>query len=214
MKNKFNTKLKPAFYSLIILILVVQNFALSQNNDNIPTSLFKQANTAKDAEYLSEDEKQVVLYMNLARLDGEWFIKNVLEKYDNGGYSKSNVKSLKRDLLKTNNLQALHPSPNLTKSARYHAKDMGKLGKTGHRSSDGTGTFKRIRKYAQGNYMAENCSYGYKNPVKIVLQLLVDDNVPSLGHRHNILNANYKQVGVAIEPHKTYRFNCVQDFSD
>ncbi len=91
---------------------------------------------------------------------------------------------------------------------------MGKTGKIGHKSTDGTKTFVRIKRYAKGGYMGENCAYGPSDPLAIVMQLLVDDGVPSLGHRKTILSSNYKFVGIAIEPHKKYGHNCVQDFSD
>ncbi len=207
-------------HSLVVVFLVasisllsVSNTLFSQESDMmIPASLLKKANTAKDVSYLSYDEKQVIMYMNIARLDGKWFIKNILDEHNstNSRY----VKSLKRDLRKVSGLKALKPSVNLSKSARFHAKDMGEKGKTGHASSDGTPTFDRIRRFAEGGYMSENCSYGYSNPIKIVLQLLIDDGVPSLGHRKNMLSDKYSYVGVAIAPHKTYRYNCVQDFSD
>ena len=39
-------------------------------HEKIPTGLLLKANTAKDSNYLSQDEKDVILYMNLVRLDG------------------------------------------------------------------------------------------------------------------------------------------------
>jgi uncharacterized protein YkwD len=49
--------------------------------------------------------------------------------------------------------------------------------------------------------------------MEIVLQLLIDHGVPSRGHRKNILNGSSNYVGVSIQPHNGYRFNCVQDFA-
>jgi len=184
--------------------------------NNIPPGLYQKANTAKSVDYMSQDEKDVVLYMNLARINGKWFVKNIIEKHSDftQNEQKSYVKSLISDLKKTKKLTPLSPLEGLTKAARYHAKDMGRTGKTSHRSSDGTDSFKRIRRFNNGNYQGENCQYGYNDPLLIVLDLLIDDGVPSLGHRRNILNPGFKYTGVAIEPHKKYEFNCVQDFSD
>ena len=39
----------------------------------------KAANTAEDASYLSKEEKLVVYYMNLARMDGKMFIETYLK---------------------------------------------------------------------------------------------------------------------------------------
>jgi uncharacterized protein YkwD len=46
------------------------------------------------------------------------------------------------------------------------------------------------------------------------MQLLIDDGIESLGHRKNILEPKYQWIGIAIEPHKTYRTNCVMDFAE
>ncbi|NPA36264.1 MAG: CAP domain-containing protein [Chlorobi bacterium] len=205
--------------TLVILVfaVLINNALVSQTGyAGIPDVLLKEADTAKDADYLSRNEKDVILYMNLARLNGKWFIANVLEKNKDiikPGYEKY-IRSLMTDLKKVKDLQPLYPSADLTDAARYHAKDMGVTGKVGHKSSDGTKTFDRIKRYARGNYKGENCQYGYSDPVLIVVSLLVDGGVHSLGHRRNILNPEFKYAGVAIESHKKYKYNCVMDFSD
>ena len=107
----------------------------------------------------------------------------------------------------------LLPDEGLYKASKYHAKDSGKKGIVGHTSSDGTSFSDRLPKYVKGwNRIAENCSYGYNSAVDIVSQLLLDENVPSLGHRKSILNVELQYIGVSIQPHKKYRFNCVMDF--
>ena len=35
----------------------------------------------------------------------------------------------------------------------------------------------------------------------IVMQLLIDHDVPSLGHRINCLNKEYTKIGVSVQPH-------------
>ena len=47
-----------------------------------------------------------------------------------------------------------------------------------------------------GNY-AECCSYGMHSAKDIVMQLLIDHDVPSLGHRENCLNNEYSKIGVS-----------------
>lgn len=172
-------------------------------------------NTAKDVSYLSDEEKKVIYLMNLARHDGQKFAKEYLDAYVEEKGMKDNrfVKSLYETLSETKGLVPFQPSQKLTNASNYHAKDMGKSGKIGHNSTDGTKFAKRLRKYSSGGAMGENCSYGYDDAISIVMQLLIDKGVPSLGHRKNILKPTYRYIGVAIEPHKKYRFNCVQDFS-
>ena len=181
------------------------------------------ANTADSVSYMSDEEKEVILYMNLARLDGDKFygsyIPGFLESYNNnfGDKIMPNNKyllSLKADLKKVKGLGLLHPNKNLWTSATYHAKDMGKMGMTGHNSSDGTSCAKRIERFnPKVGCWAENCSYGMGSAISIVCQLLIDNNVSPTGHRTNILKSIQKSVGVGIAPHKVYRSNCVMDFS-
>ena len=55
--------------------------------------------------------------------------------------------------------------------------------------------------------------YGSDDPTDIVSQLLIDDGVPSRGHRKNILNKDFKIVGVAFGPHTKFKNMTVQNFA-
>lgn len=178
--------------------------------------ILNNANTGVSANYLTNEEKKVLLLVNLARLDGKAFIKNVLDPFveETKPTNNSYLKSLYVDLRNTSGLQTLASHKKLSEGTAYHANDMGKKGDTGHDSSDGTDCFVRIKRFYKGGYMAENCSYGYGDALNIVMQLLIDDGVSSKGHRFNILGKPYKQIGISIRPHKVYTYNCVMDFSD
>jgi uncharacterized protein YkwD len=159
------------------------------------------------------------MLVNLARLNGKKYLQTYFQEYNQTPYldmksSKNKyMVSLKSDMDKIKNLIMLMPDPGLYKAAKYHAKDSGKNGIVGHTSSDGTTFSKRLPKYVQGwNRIAENCSYGYEDAVSIVGQLLLDEDVPSLGHRKSILNVELEFIGVSITPHSQYRYNCVMDF--
>ena len=108
----------------------------------------------------------------------------------------------------------LIPNENLCKASRAHVNDIGPKGLVQHNSSDGTATFTRVKKYYKGGQMGENIQFGPSDPLKIVRQLLIDQNTESLGHRKNILGDAYTRIGVAIGSHKTYGSMCCQDFSD
>jgi len=178
-----------------------------------------QANTAVNVDYLSEEEKNVIYFINLARINPALFAKTYLTQHVKENGLKSDnyyVRTLYEDLRKAKSISPLKPNSNLSKAAKFHALDMGSKGTIGHNSSDGTNTFDRIRRFAKGDMMAENCSYGADNfkGIAVVLQLLIDEGVPSLGHRKTILSEDYSAVGVAIAEHKMYSFNCVLDYSD
>jgi hypothetical protein len=209
----------------IFIVIALFISTVGQSQDLYTTTELDSANTAKNADYLTDTEKQVILYMNLARMDGSRFYKAYIPQYIeeyNQTYSptidstNSYLISLWDDLSKIENQPMLLPHPKLSTSATYHASDMGKTGDIGHLSSNGNSFWKRILKYypdAEYVTTGENCSYGYSDAIGIVCQLLLDDNVPSLGHRKNILSTTFYWVGVSIAPHKKYDFNCVMDFA-
>ena len=175
-----------------------------------------RANTARNASYLSEQEKQVIFLCNLARMDGALFAATYLAQHTPNSPSNWYIASLYRDLQFVKGRQPLYPDKRLYATAAYHAADMGRSGRTGHTSSDGTGFADRVYGgLGEKTYIAENCSYGYNNDqaINIVVQLLVDANVPSLGHRKNILNPDLSAIGVAIAPHAIYEYMCVMDFA-
>lgn len=112
--------------------------------------------------------------------------------------------------------------------AQDHVLDQGSRGLVGHRGTDGSKAKDRIKRYVTttrtvrvGNtsqttvYGAgENIDYGNSSPRDIVLSLLIDDGVPSRGHRANILKKQYEFIGVARGYHKTYGVMCVITFTE
>lgn len=162
-------------------------------------------------------EEEVLKILNEVRTDPQSFIKTYLTPYlkENNLANNRYAKSLVSDLKKTKKMNALKTSAALNEVAKMHALDMGKLGKVGHSSSDGTSFADRVRNNAKaGGMIAENCDYGHETALDIVMALLIDDGIESLGHRKNILEPKYQWVGIAIEDHKKYRVNTVMDFAE
>ena len=186
---------------------------LAQSNawDQWDPEVVRVLQKAYKAEYLNEEEKKVVLLLNMARHDGPLFEETFLQSYIEDNHMKMSkyVKSLTRDLKKTSGLQPLLIEKDLTAVAQGHANKMGKSGRVGHQ-----GFNKRFEPLMGNpyNHVGENCSYGYELAIDIVLSLLIDEGISNVGHRKNILNEEFNSVGVAIRPHKGYRVNCVIDF--
>lgn len=197
------------FFSLFFLSPVL-SFAQENLKRNWNDEIIERANTGNKADHLSEDEKKVLLYMNLARIDGPRFKETVLDPYihENDMKRNSYARSLQKELEKSESLSPLYPSGELFKIANNHAKKSGKTGHVGHKN------FKDRYTPALENFkmVGENCDYGNQEPLDIVMSLLIDDGIKNLGHRKNIMNEKFTHVGISIQPHKKYKVNCVMSF--
>ena len=170
---------------------------------------FLACNTAANASYLSAEEKKLIYILNLAHADPQLFANTVVEKYPDF-ISRPHLKDLPeyRSLLDTlkklKPLSLLYPDSLCFVSAKCHAISAGQQGYVGHeRQTEEC----KAKKHHQG----ECCQYGYGQALAIVMALLIDENVPSLGHRFLCLSS-YGLIGVSIQPHKTYGTNAVLDF--
>jgi uncharacterized protein YkwD len=184
------------------------NFTI--NDDSLQEwdkEILEKANTVKDATYLTEDEKKVVFYSNLARMNGPLFATTLLKKHIYEERIRNNkwTQSLVNDLQKLKPLPPLQPDELLTKESKRHAMQSGNTGKTGHQNVSARSK-QALEKFTS---FGENCQYGVSDPLKIVMDLLIDENVQNLGHRKNILHPDFRYTGVSIQPHKRYEMNCV-----
>ena len=181
--------------------------------------------TAKDAGYLSPVEKDVVLEMNKVRIDpkkyAELYIQPELRYYSGNLYQKPGqitiqtqegrkaVESCIAALSKMAAVSVLQPELGLSLGVKDHVLDQGKTGKTGHDGSDRSTPFTRIQRYGKGyTHAGENLAYGPATGRDIVVQLLIDDGVPSRGHRTNIMNKNFVQTGVSFGTHPQFGTMC------
>jgi uncharacterized protein YkwD len=204
--------------SIFVITLVLVITCLTSHSQDLTgwgTDTLEMANTAKNATYLSAGEKKLIQLINLARIDGKWFVERVAKPYvkKNELDQDEYVESLYQDLRKTNGLHVVNPLEKLWESAAHHAYDMGHKGLFGHDSSDGTPHMARMHRYHKREKMAESLCYGYNDPVDIVMQLLLDEAIELRTNRQHILGSHFHHVGVSIKAHKIYEFNCVIDFS-
>ncbi|MBB6497940.1 CAP domain-containing protein [Pedobacter cryoconitis] len=219
------------FIPLVILFFVFNSgISKAQSGRTWSAQELENANTAKNISYLNDEEKSIIFYMNLARTDGEKFFNTYfqefadaynidMQQYSNYNELKINRKDkyyrgLEKDLKDIKDLTLFSPDETLTWVAQQHAKDLKKHNLAGHNSSDGRTVSDRISKFYPRRAMAENLAFGFSKGLANVCMLLLDKNVPDLGHRKTILGTNYNLslVGVNIGTHPGYKYCAVIDF--
>ena len=109
-------------------------------------------------------------------------------------------------------LSVLAHDPLLDRVALDHVDDQGPTGFIGHYGSNGRDLADRLRRRGAEPYGGENISYGYDTAREVAIQLLVDDNVPDRGHRHNTFRDGYVRAGVSCGPHAVFNHMCVIDY--
>jgi len=158
------------------------------------TEQLNKANTAKDISYLTEAERDAIMYINLARLYPKEFAKYEVanyfgtEKY--GDYLKDS--EFRKSLLETlNSMDPVNPlsfDQKCYESAKCFAKEKSVTGERGH-----------TRNTCEKSGYAECISYGMESGKDIAMQWLIDHQVESLGHRNICLNSKYTTIGIGVE---------------
>ncbi|MFJ3660254.1 CAP domain-containing protein [Streptomyces sp. NPDC090119] len=93
----------------------------------------------------------------------------------------------------------------LSKAAQDHSADMAAHNTMSHTGSDGSDPGSRITAAGyQWSAYGENVAYGYSTPEQVM-----DGWMNSAGHRENILNCSYKEIGVGLAQPGSY---WTQDF--
>ncbi len=81
----------------------------------------------------------------------------------------------------------------LHQAAREHSTDMATHNYFSHTGRDGRSPFDRMRDAGYPNPAAENIAMGYQTPAQVVEGWMNSD-----GHRRNILNCQYRTIGVGL----------------
>jgi uncharacterized protein YkwD len=117
-------------------------------------------------------------------------------------------------------LESAKPAPPLTlssglmRAATDHAVDLGETGRASHEGSNGSRMSERLDRFGQWDIaIAENIVFDDQKAEDIVVGMLVDDGNRTRGHRRNILNPQFKWVGVATGPHSKFKFVTVVTFA-
>lgn len=180
--------------------------------------------TAADKDYLTGIEKDVILEMNKVRTNpkkyAELYIQPRLRYFNGKNYSvpgqitivtqegTAAVNACITALSRANSVNILTPEKGLSLAAKDHVADQSRTGQTGHNGSDKSTPEIRMKRYGlfSGSWtLGENIAYGDTTGREIICSLLIDDGVPSRGHRTNIMNRAFTQTGVGYGTHMQYR---------
>ena len=110
-------------------------------------------------------------------------------------------------------LPALTEGQLLSLAARDHADEQGERGSEGHVSRDGAGPGDRVKRRGGDSFVAESISYGFADADAVVRQLIIDDGVPSRGHRNLLFTGDFRFAGVGCAEHRRLHYLCVVDLS-
>lgn len=113
------------------------------------------------------------------------------------------------EIRKKHNLRSVRLSNRLSMCAKYHARDVMKMGHSGHVGSDGSSMQDRLErinyKYA---YACENAASGQEDAEHVVRSWM-----KSKGHRDNILNTVVCKMGLYVVQNKKGRKFWIQLFA-
>ena len=216
---------KQFFIYLIFLLFLLFSCTLSVKNN-----IQKISRCTSEIDSLLTIEQETIDELNFARTNPKQYA-SILEVQKQ--YYKGNTLSLPNEiplitnegvaaldeaidfLNSTSALSSLEVSDCLCLSARDHVYDTGPLGIVEHNGSDGSTPYSRANRYVSPKLygVGENISYGCNTARGIIIQLIVDDGVPSRGHRENIFDESYKSLGAGFGGHSIYKNMCVIVFS-
>jgi uncharacterized protein YkwD len=111
-----------------------------------------------------------------------------------GDISSTNVVKLSNDVRVKNGVGNLDLDPRLSRAAQMKADDMAARGYLAHETPDGRTPWDWIER-AGYDFLAaaENLAVGYPNDAELISAWMESE-----GHRHNLLNQKYTDVGIGI----------------
>jgi uncharacterized protein YkwD len=173
----------------------------------------------------TEFEQNVIAELNKLRTNPEVYIKilqDYLSKFNGKNVKISNKLELVTEEGKTPVIEAieflktvktmgeLKISNGLMLATAEHISDLVKNDIIGHEGSAGDSPQTRAERYGMWTYdLRENISYGAKIPQEVILNLLIDDGVPSRSHRKVLLDRKLTKIGIATGVNKLWDPICV-----
>jgi uncharacterized protein YkwD len=204
----------------VLLLVMIASAASSQE-----LTWSESLNTAKSATFLSALEQEVLFELNKVRSDpsryAEMYVRPVLDEFKGKLNVRQHVETQEgpaavqdclTHLMRMKGMNALEPDQDLARVAAGLTSAQSKTRQTGHTAPNGKTFEQRMRKL-KFRRSGECISYGESSARGIVLSLLIDDGVPSRGHRNIVLDRNFTRAGVSAGTHRQYGEMCTIDFA-
>ena len=183
-----------------------------------------EMNTGSSAGFMTAEEKEVLVALNLARSNPETFAELFIPTFLGRDFwrgwgwrycsSSANKRLGMLDMVTIFDqtcyltLKQIEPRQKLSPDSTMHALA------TCHAIASGEeGTMGHYRKTCPYGYGAECCHYGTEDSFGIVVDLLVDACVKSYGHREILLDGRFCLIRNAIRPHIKSGRNVVLDLN-
>ncbi len=181
-----------------IITLQDKPFVFSVSTDS---SIWKSLNNDNLFSSLSIQEKQAYYWVNLFRKSPEKFYSTVIKAFVQQfpEAKTSEWESLGQDIKNKESLPFLFPEKGLLSMSRKHSEDLwSRNGVISHKSSEGKGFSQRISETGSYRCGAENIYVGSHDPLEAIITLLIDYGVVDKGHRKNLLNPTFQQMGLSF----------------
>ena len=169
------------------------------SNENLPTI---NTGNSDGATSMNSQEMEMVNEINLLRGNPSGYTQYVdayvNEQRRTGGFpvDQSVVNELKSELRQLGPLSILSPSQCIYEAAKEHGIDQKPTGDVNHQGRDGSWPWDRVRKACsnmqEGN---ENLVAGTPSVRTAVILLLIDEGIPTRGHRKTLLKPEWRYVG-------------------
>lgn len=192
--------------TVLFFLLAAPSFCQNWTNEQI-----SMANTAKNVNYLSAQEKDAVMYINLARLFPKQFVKAELINYkginNNDFDSDPSYKlSLIKDLNRMVPVNPLYFDAVLYNSAKCLAIESVE-------SNQMTHTRKKCPQIPFKGRVGECVAEGFDTGKDLAMGWLIDNGEKDLGHRIICLSKDYTNIGLCAKKKSGDTFS-VADFND
>lgn len=218
-----NRKLVSLF-PLLVSVCLLSFAAPASTHPDTPEN-----NSTSRPDYLSPLEKELLDEMNLARTEPQKYAVFV-EEYKRLYEGKRLLRPGRKPLVTFDGVEAVDEaigflraakalppfeiSKGICQAARDHANDLGLKGIMGHKGSDGSLPNARLDRYGRWeSTIGETILYEVSTAREMVIALIIDDGVPTRGHRNNIFNPDYRIAGLSISAPATTAARGVIDYT-